>query len=59
MNIQIISETQIRHPAGTSAVVVTLEQVIEIDGQRFLARHWHHFATGRLHHVDSNPIAKA
>jgi len=55
MNIQIISDRPIRHRACTQGIVVTREQVIEIDGVRHIARYWSDWQTGALHHVDSTP----
>jgi hypothetical protein len=55
MNIQIISDRPIRHRASVQGLVVTREQVIEIDGVRHIARYWSDWQTGALHHVDSTP----
>ncbi len=53
--IKIIRDREILHRTDTRGIVVTREQVIEIDGVRFVAHFWTNFDTGSFHHVDSNP----
>jgi hypothetical protein len=55
MNATIISDKQITHPANAQGIRVTREQLIEIEGKRFIARFWSDWQTGALHHVESNP----
>jgi hypothetical protein len=53
MKIEVISDREILHRADKQGVVITRQQVIEIDGARFVASYWSDWQTGALHHVDS------
>jgi hypothetical protein len=56
MTISIISDRNVLHRADTQGIVITREQVIEIDGRRHRAVYWSDWQTGTLHHIDSSPL---
>jgi len=56
MKTAIISDKQIQHRADTQGVVISRQQIIEIDGKQFRCDFWTVWETGKLHHVDSVAI---
>lgn len=56
MITKIISDNQIQHRADTQGVVISRQQIIEIDGKRFRCDFWTIWETGKFHHVDSVSI---
>ena len=54
--MKILSDTQVRHRSETRGIVITRQQVIEIDGKKFRADYWSNFESGALHHIDSTQI---
>lgn len=52
----IISDRQILHPvASARGPRITREQIVEINGARFVCHYWHD-AAGNLIKVDSTPL---
>ena len=56
MQTKIISDKQIQHRADIQGIVISRQQIIEIDGKQFRCDYWSVWETGKLHHVDSVAI---
>ena len=56
----IVSRKHIMHLSGSRGVRVTEEQIVELDGVRFMKRIWHDFSSDSEdpHHVDFLPEGK-